>query len=208
MALNLSKLTKIASYFDQQGKYALADKVENLIKTSQNLLPTLPGEYEPTGAPRTGNPLIDGLFQNMSDTAAGSMFAGLDMFDRFSPFKSKYGPEGASILPTLTPAQFAELNKNKPKLEAGKLILSAPATNPGLEKVFKDLCQFGVFEGNTAVPAPGGSRLNHESSPYTLIDCRTYDFSDADIQNIGQFMKSGQYSFWLPDENTDIVKFQ
>jgi hypothetical protein len=34
------------------------------------------------------------------------------------------------------------------------------------------------------------------------------NFKDADIQNIGQFMKSGQYSFWLPDENTDIVKFQ
>jgi hypothetical protein len=34
------------------------------------------------------------------------------------------------------------------------------------------------------------------------------NFKDADIQNIGQFMKSGQYSFWLPDENTDIVRFQ
>lgn len=113
MASNLSKLTKIANYLDQKGKYALSDKVENLIKTSQNLLPTLPGEYETTGAPRTGNPLIDGLFANMSDTAAGSMFAGGDMYDRFSPYKSKYGPEGPAILQTLTPAQFAEFSKTE-----------------------------------------------------------------------------------------------
>jgi hypothetical protein len=113
MASNLNKLTKIANYFDQKGKYALADEVENLIKTSQNLLPTLPGEYEATGAPRTGNPFIDGLFTNMSDSAAGSMFAGGDMYDRFSPYKSKYGPEGPSVLPTLTPMQFAELSKTE-----------------------------------------------------------------------------------------------
>jgi hypothetical protein len=113
MASNLNKLTKVADYLDQQGKYALSDKVENLIKTSQNLLPTLPGEYEATGAPITGNPFIDGLFKNMSDTAAGSMFAGGDMFDRFSPYKSKYGPKGPSILPTLTPTQFAEFSKTE-----------------------------------------------------------------------------------------------
>jgi hypothetical protein len=113
MASNLSKLTKIASYFDQSGKYDLADKVESLIKTSQNLLPTLPGEYETTGAPRTGNPFIDGLFANMSDTAAGSMFAGGEMYDRFSPYKSKYGPEGPGILKSLTPSQFAEFSKTE-----------------------------------------------------------------------------------------------
>lgn len=33
------------------------------------------------------------------------------------------------------------------------------------------------------------------------------NFKDADIQNISQFIKNGQYSFWLPDENTDIVRF-
>jgi hypothetical protein len=113
MASNLNKLTRIAQYLDQKGKYALADKVENFLKTSQNLLPTLPGDYEATGAPRTGNPLIDSLFQNMSDTAAGSMFAGGDMYDRFSPYKSEFGPEGPGILPTLTPSQFAELSKTE-----------------------------------------------------------------------------------------------
>ena len=160
MALNLSKLTKIASYFDQQGKYALADKVENLIKTSQNLLPTLPGEYEPTGAPRTGNPLIDGLFQNMSDTAAGSMFAGLDMFDRFSPFKSKYGPEGASILPTLTPAQFAEFSKT----EKGRKYLAQMQLSSGIKaQNFMNLsnvgfASFGKFVAQNLAPGVAKER--------------------------------------------------
>ena len=129
MTSNISNLTKIASYFDQQGKYALADKVEDLIKTSQNLLPTLPGGYEATGPPKTGNPLIDGLYEKMSDTAAGSMFAGLGMFDRFSPYKSKYGPVGPAVLPTLTPAQFAEISKT----QAGREYLAQLQLSSGLK---------------------------------------------------------------------------
>jgi hypothetical protein len=113
MASNLNKIIKIAQLFDQQGRYALSDKIENFIKTSQNLLPTLPGDYEGTGSPMTGNPLIDSIFQNMSDSAAGSQFAGGKMYDRFSPFKSKFGPTGPGILPTLTPKQFAELSKTE-----------------------------------------------------------------------------------------------
>jgi hypothetical protein len=160
MASNLSKLTKVANYFDQKGKYALSDKVDNLIKTSQNLLPTLPGEYEATGAPRTGNPLIDGLFQNMSDTAAGSMFAGLDMFDRFSPFKSKYGPEGASILPTLTPAQFAEFSKT----EKGRKYLAQMQLSSGLKaQNFMNLsnvgfASFGKFVAQNLAPGVANER--------------------------------------------------
>ena len=113
MAFNLSKLTKVANYLDQKGKYALSDKVDNLIKTSQSMLPTMPGDYEATGPPPIDNPLIRGLFTNMSDSAAGSQFAGGGMFDRFSPFKSDIGPQGPSILPTLSPAQFAELSKTE-----------------------------------------------------------------------------------------------
>ena len=113
MTSNTNKLFKIAQLLDQKGQYALSDKVDNLIKTSQNLLPTMPGDYEATGAPKTGNPLIDAMYTNMSDTAAGSQFAGGGMYDRFSPFKSKFGPEGPGILPTLTPAQFAELSKTE-----------------------------------------------------------------------------------------------
>lgn len=120
MASNINKLTKLAQILDQSGNYALSDKIEKLIKTSQNLLPTLPGEYEATGAPSTGNPLIDAMYQNMSDTAAGSQFAGGKMYDRFSPYKSKFGPQGPGILPTLTPAQLAELSKT----EKGRQYLS------------------------------------------------------------------------------------
>jgi hypothetical protein len=160
MASNLNKLTKVANYLDQQGKYALSDKVENLIRTSQNLLSTLPGEYEATGAPRTGNPLIDSLFQNMSDTAAGSMFAGGDMYDRFSPFKSKYGPEGPGILPTLTPAQFAELSKT----EKGRKYLAQMQLSGGQKaQQFMNLsnvgfASFGKFVAQNLAPGVAQER--------------------------------------------------
>ena len=160
MASNLSKLTKIANYLDQKGKYALSDKIENLIKTSQNLLPTMPGEYEATGAPMTGNPLIDSLFQNMSDTAAGSMFAGGEMYDRFSPFKSKYGPEGPGVLPTLTPAQFAELSKT----EKGRKYLAQMQLSGGMKaQQFMNLsnvgfASFGKFVAQNLAPGVAQER--------------------------------------------------
>lgn len=113
MISNISKLVKIANLLDQNGKYSLSDKVEDLIKTSQNLLPTLPGDYETTGPPSTGNPLIDSMYTGLRDSAAGSAFAGGEMYDMTSPYKSKYGPQGPAILPTLTPAQFAQLSKTE-----------------------------------------------------------------------------------------------
>jgi len=159
MALNLSKLTKIASYFDQQGKYALADKVENLIKTSQNLLPTLPGEYEATGID-TGHPLLNAMLRNMGDSASGSMFAGGEMFDKDPPFKSKYGPEGASILPTLTPAQFAEFSKT----EKGRKYLAQMQLSSGMKaQNFMNLsnvgfASFGKFVAQNLAPGVAKER--------------------------------------------------
>ena len=127
MAYNISKLTKLAYILDQKGKYSLSDKIENLIKTSQNLLPTLPGDYEATGPPRTGNPLIDMIYTDMSD-AAGSVFS-KGMFDRFSPYKSEIGPQGPGILPTLSPKQFAELSKT----EKGREYLAQMQLSGGLQ---------------------------------------------------------------------------
>jgi hypothetical protein len=160
MTSNTSKIVKIAHFLDQQGKYALSDKVENLIKTSQNMLPTLPGEYEATGAPKTGNPLIDAMYQNMSDTAAGSMFAGGDMYDRFSPYKSKYGPEGPGILPTLTPAQFAEFSKT----EKGRKYLAQMQLSSGMKaQNFMNLsnvgfASFGKFIAQNLAPGVAQER--------------------------------------------------
>jgi hypothetical protein len=160
MTSNINKLTRIANYLDQKGKYALSDQVENLIKTSQNMLPTLPGDYESTGAPQTGNPLIDGMYKNMSDTAAGSQFAGGEMYDRFSPFKSKFGPEGPSILPTLTPAQFAELSKT----EKGRKYLAQMQLSSGLKaQEFMNLsnvgfASFGKFIAQNLAPGVAKER--------------------------------------------------
>lgn len=108
MASNLNKLVKIAEILDNSGNFAVSDKIDNLIKTSQNLFGTMPGDFEPTSAPQTGHRLIDMQFEDMGD-AAGSLFGEF----RFSPYKSNYGPSGPKVLPTLTPAQFAELAKTE-----------------------------------------------------------------------------------------------
>lgn len=160
MAYNTNNLVKIASILDKKGNYTLSDKIENLIKVSQSLLSTLPGDYEPTGAPRTGNPLIDSMYQNMSDTAAGSQFAGGEMYDRTSPYKSKYGPAGPGILPTLTPMQFAELSKT----EKGRQILTQMQLSGGMKaQQFMNLSNvgfvsFGKFIAQNLAPGVAQER--------------------------------------------------
>ena len=78
----------------------------------------------------------------MSDTAAGSQFAGGKMFDRFSPFKSDIGPEGPAILPTLTPAQFAELSKT----EKGRAYLAQMQLSGGMKaQNFMNLSNVGLM---------------------------------------------------------------
>ena len=141
MAYNINKLFEIAKLLDTKGKYSLSDKVDNFIKTSQSLLPTLPSVYQPTSSPVTGNPFIDSMFQNMSDTAAGSQFAGGGMYDRFSPYKSKMGPNAPGILPTITPAQLAELSKT----EKGREYLAQMQLRGGLKATnYENLSNAGL----------------------------------------------------------------
>jgi hypothetical protein len=95
------------------------------------------------------------------------------------------GPPAANSLEALRtlgniPAQFAEFQTNKAKLVQGSLILSAPATNPGVERVLKELCQDGTFTGTGAPPSV--SRPRPESSPYTLENISGSDFADDETQ--------------------------
>ena len=123
MISNINNLTKIANILDQKGKYALSDKIENLIKTSQtNLMPTQPGDYQPTGAPESLNPFIRSMFQDLEDTA-------LFGENRFSPYRSEHGPSGPGIFPTLSPTQFMELSKT----EAGRKYLAQMQLSSGLK---------------------------------------------------------------------------
>ncbi len=159
MAFNINKLSKIAKLLDQEGKYALSDKIDNLIKTSQSMLPTLPGEYEATGID-TGHPLLNAMLRNMGDSASGSMFAGGEMFDKDAPFKSKYGPKGPSILPTLTPSQFAEFSKT----EEGRKYLAQMQLQSGMKaQNFMNLsnvgfASFGKFIAQNLAPGVAQDR--------------------------------------------------
>ena len=157
MAYNLSKFVRIAEILDKAGKFAISDKLDNVIKTSQNLFGTMPGEYAPTGPPKTGNPIIDMLYTDMSD-AAGSPFAGGGMFDRFSPYKSKYGPSGPKVLPTLTPAQFAELSKTE---QGRKYITQMQLTGAQEGAQFMNLSNVGLVSLGKFIAqnlAPGVAR--------------------------------------------------
>lgn len=158
MAYNINNLSKVAKLLDDKGKYLLSDKVDNLIKVSQNLMPTLPTDYAPTSAPSTGNPFIDSMYQNMSDTAAGSQFAGGKMYDRFSPYKSKYGPTGPAVLPTITPMQLAELSKT----EKGRQYLAQLQMKGGLQAaMYENLSNVGLISFGKFIEqnlAPGVSQ--------------------------------------------------
>lgn len=130
MALNLNKLLKVANILDKSGNYELSDKIDHLIKVSQNLISNMPSDYQSTGQVDTGNKLLNSLFSNMSDSAAGSaIFAKGKMFDRFSPFESKFGPSGPAVLTTFTPAQYAKLLQT----EEGKRFIAQQQLGSGLK---------------------------------------------------------------------------
>ena len=119
MISNISKLSKIAQLLDQNGKYAIADKVENLIKVSQNFMPNILTDAAPTGTPSFGHQLFDQSLREMGDTAVGSLFAGdgkQSMYGMASPYRSKFGPDSPALLPYITPKKLSELLKT----EAGR----------------------------------------------------------------------------------------
>lgn len=107
--MNIQKIIKISQVLDNLGFYDKADKFDKFVKIAQ--FAKMPSQYEATEAPQTGNPLIDAAFKNLSNSAFGYQLAGERQYDRKSPYKSEFGPSGPAILPTLTPSQFAQMEK-------------------------------------------------------------------------------------------------
>ena len=107
--MNYRKLFKITQFLDNQGKFSAADKIESLIKSAAYV--DLPNMYPET---KTDIPhgILQGMFQNLSQTSMGNQFAGGRQYDMTGAFKSKYGPEKALILPTLSPTQMMQMEKD------------------------------------------------------------------------------------------------
>ena len=107
--MNYKKLFKITQFLDNQGKFSAADKIENLIKSAAYV--DLPNMYPET---KTDIPhgILQGMFQNLPQTSMGSQFAGGGQFGMQGAFKSKYGPDKALVLPTLSPTQMMQMEKD------------------------------------------------------------------------------------------------
>lgn len=103
------KFIKISNILDKIGFYNEADKLDKFVKLAQYA--KMPSQYEPTQFPRTGNPLIDSAFTDLKNSAFGYHLAGENQYDMKSPYKSEFGPTGPSVLPTLSPEQFAQMEK-------------------------------------------------------------------------------------------------
>lgn len=108
--MNIRKIIKISQVLDNVGLYDQADKFDSFVRIAQ--FAKMPSQYEPTEAPKTGNPLIDAALSNMGNSAFGYQLAGERQFSRTSPYKSDFGPSGPAVLPTLTPTQFAQMEKD------------------------------------------------------------------------------------------------
>lgn len=107
--MNLKKIVKISKLLDNKGLFAIADKIDQFVKVAQYA--KVPSQYESTPFPRTGNPLIDAAFTDLKNSAFGYQLAGGNQFERTSPYKSEFGPSGPAILPTLSPEEFAQMEK-------------------------------------------------------------------------------------------------
>jgi len=112
MALDkkINNLIKVAKKLDESGNFKLSDKIDNLIKISQAVGIQTPVNYKsvrPIDTPATG------FFQNLGDTSFGYYLAG-GQYDAQAPGKFS-GPNAPLVQTTLTPTQYAEMERNNPE---------------------------------------------------------------------------------------------
>jgi hypothetical protein len=106
--MNIDKIIQISEFLDKQGIHKEADKLDTLVKVAQYV--TLPSGYKEKSI-ETGNTLLDSMFKNLSQTSMGNYFADGRQYDLSGAYKSKFGPSGPLVLPTLTPTQQAKMEQ-------------------------------------------------------------------------------------------------
>lgn len=104
--MNINKIIKISEFLDKKGIHKEADKLDTLIKVAQYV--TLPSGYKPEQT-STGNLFIDNLTKGLEGSSFGYQAAGENQYNMTGAYKSKFGPSGPLVLPTLTPAQQAKM---------------------------------------------------------------------------------------------------
>lgn len=106
--MNINKIIQVSEFLDRKGIHREADKLDSLIKVAQYV--TLPSGYKEKSID-TGNTILDSMFKNLSQTSMGNYFADGRQYDLSGAYKSKFGPTGPLVLPTLTPAQQAKMEQ-------------------------------------------------------------------------------------------------
>jgi hypothetical protein len=103
---NVNSLFKLANLLDKKGKYGLSDKLDNLVKLSQ-FSPT------PTELPTTQIDLPESLRPFLDpSTFKDSTFVNKNIMRQIdAPYASKFGPDTPLIFQTLSPVQYAELER-------------------------------------------------------------------------------------------------
>jgi hypothetical protein len=104
--MDINKIIKISEFLDKKGIHKEADKLDALIKVAQYV--TLPSAFKPTEL-STGNPFIDNLTKGLAESSFGYQAAGDNQYNMTGAYKSKFGPSGPLVLPTLTPKQQAKM---------------------------------------------------------------------------------------------------
>jgi hypothetical protein len=106
--MNINKIIEISEFLDKYGIHEEADKLDSFIRVAQYV--TLPSKSKNIEAP-TGNSILDSMFKNMSQSSMGTQLADGRQYDMTGAYKSKFGPTGPLVLPTLTPAQQAKMEQ-------------------------------------------------------------------------------------------------
>ena len=103
----VNNILRVASHLDSKGKYLLADKIFNLLKVSQ-FSPT------PTQLPTTQIDLPDNLRAFLSpETFKDSIFVNKNTMRQMdAPYTSQFGPNTPLVFNTITPTQYAELERS------------------------------------------------------------------------------------------------
>lgn len=103
---NVDKLIRISNKLDKEGRYTLADSVFNLLKLSQ-FSPT------PTQLPTTQIDLPESLRPFLSpETFKDSVFVNKNVMRQIdAPYTSKFGPSTPLVFNTISPTQYAELER-------------------------------------------------------------------------------------------------
>lgn len=210
----LYNLIKVANKLDESGNFRLSDKIDHLIKTSQAVGIQTPVDYK-TVRP-SGNVPALGLFENLKDTSFGYQLAG-GQYDAQAPGKF-VGPDSVLVQKTLTPSQYAFMEKNDPEglarlvgqegMRAQQYLAQSGATFANLGRIISQWLGPGVSQAkkdsfkNYVLPNVFSSMVSNILSNTPV---KEWDKKIKDLETTAS-SSSPQYAFYIGSAVKDSVR--